>query len=72
MLYTKIQPQSFLVLEKKCFTIYGHSSHLEPFDQIVNIEGHVWNLMKIVQEVKIRRPLKISQFYMYTARGMGR
>ena len=59
MLYTKIQPQSFLSSVEDVFTIYMDMAAIlftgtDPFDQIVNIlstEGLMWNLMRIVQVV---------------------
>ena len=73
MLFTKIQPQVFIVLEKKIFkffTIYGHGSYLfqwrETFEQIVNIpskQGTMWNLVKIVRGVSEKKTIKKSQLY---------
>ena len=47
----------------------------EPYDQIVNIlsiEGLMWNVVKIVQEVSEKKPFKdFTILYMYIAQGQG-
>ena len=61
MLYTKIQPQSFLELEKKIFKCFYHiwawqpscsmiQNHLNSVN-IPSTEGPMWNLVKIGQVV---------------------
>ena len=69
MLYTEIQPQHFLVLEKKIFIFFlpymGMGAILfsgaEPFDQIVKAPCEIlWKLVKRFQSC-----LKISWFYRY-------
>ena len=61
MLYTKVQPQSFLISWEDCLSVLPYMGNtailfngVEPFEQIVNIlltEGPMWNLVKIVQTV---------------------
>ena len=65
MLYTKIQPEDFLVLEKKILSVLPYMgmaailfSAAEPFVQIVNnpsTEGPMWNLVKTGQAVSEKK-----------------
>ena len=74
MLYTKIQPQSFLSTreeDSKVFLPYMNMAAVlfngaEPFEQIVNIpstEDPKRNQVKIGQAVSEKMSLKISRFY---------
>ena len=74
MLYTRIQPQSFLSTGEEDFWVFlpymGMAAILfndaEPFEQSVTIpstEGPMWNLLKLVKWFQKRRRLKMSWFY---------
>ena len=79
MLYTKIQPQSFLSIGEKDFQVFlpymGMAAILfndaEPFEQSVNIpltEGPMWNLVKIGQVVSEKKTFKdFMVLYLYIA-----
>ena len=74
MLYSKIQPQSFLSSGEEGITAILFNG-VKPFDQTVNIlstEGHMWNLMKNVQEVSEKKTFKnFTILYMYIAQEEG-
>ena len=74
MLYTKIQPQSFLGSGKKDFLDILPSMDMavlsfnctEPFEQIgstLSIEGPCEIWWKLLKQFQGRRHLKITQFY---------
>ena len=80
MLYTKIQPQSYLGSED--FKVYlpymGMTAILfnsmEPFEQIVNTlltEGPMWNLMRTQSVSEKKRCKNYTILYMYIVQGQG-
>ena len=84
MLYTKIQPESFLssgeVFFFSEFLPYMDMAAIlfngvEPFEQIGNTlltEGPIWNLVKIAPAVSEKKTLKnYTILYMYIAQGQG-
>ena len=84
MLYTIIQPQSFLGSREEDFYVFlqymGMAAILfngaKPFDQIghtFSIEGLMWNLVKIAQAVSEKKTFKsYTILYMNIAKGRGR
>ena len=82
MLYTKIQPQSFLSPGEEDFLFLPYMgmaailfNGAKPFEEIVSIpstEGSMWNLVRIGQALSEKNTFKYPMIlYVYLARGQG-
>ena len=68
--------KALLVLEKKifkCFTIYGHGSHLAEWRETIrtNCEDPLCNLVKIAQVASEKTFKNYAHSYMYIAKVQG-
>ena len=82
MLYTKIQPQSFLGSGEDFFFVLPYMGKATilfngaaPFEEVINtfsLEGPMWNLLKIAQAISESKIFRNNTtLYMYITLGQG-